>query len=91
MTTDLIYYEIAQSVRRCLIEWHSRSYIFPYEWMYLKKYGFPFDIPGHKLLTSFFSFIEIKDLDLSPLIYILEQRFPCFEKVYKNVIEEYAW
>lgn len=56
-----------------------------------KKYGFPFDIPRHKLLTDLFSCIEIKDIDLSPLIYILEQRFPCFEKVEKNVIEEYAW
>lgn len=31
------------------------------------------------------------DLDVSPLIYILEQRFNCLETVEKSVAEEYAW
>lgn len=45
----------------------------------------------HKTCTGLASRIEMADLDVSPLIYILEQRFSCRETVEKDIVEEYAW
>lgn len=93
MEADVIFNEIAQSTKQRLIAWHGISYILPYEWISLKNNGFPFDIPTQKMWTGLvLAFrIEMTDLDVSPLIYILERRFNCLETVEKDVAEEYAW
>lgn len=91
MNANLIFIEIAQRIKLRLIAWLGRSYIFPYEWIYLKGNGFPFDIPIHKTWTGLAFRIEMMDLDIAPLVYILKQRFVCLEAVGKDVAEEYAW
>lgn len=37
MAADLIFNEIAQSTKQRLIAWNGRSFILPYEWIYLKN------------------------------------------------------
>lgn len=91
MDGKFIFNEIAQSVKQRLIAWHGRAYILPYEWISLKDNGFPFEVPAQKMLVGLAFRIEMTDLDVSPLIYILEQRFNCLETVEKSVAEEYAW
>lgn len=91
MAADLIFNEIAQSTKQRLIAWNGRSFILPYEWIYLKNNGFPFDIPKHKMWTALSCCIEIKDLDISPLVRMLECRFSFSKPTVKSVVEEYAW
>ncbi len=90
MKDKFIFYEVSQNIRQRLIAWLGRPYILSYEWIYLKNHAFPFDIPQRKLL-AFFSRIEIKDLDVSPLVSILECGFQAPDIAMKEAMEEYAW
>ncbi len=90
------YYQIAADCKNKLQEWSGKTEIRFAEWLVLKGYGFPFDLPegAQTECVMFFTPVEIKRLDSAPLIKLLREEFGLAQDVGQteiNNIRDYAW